>query len=96
LIPNIFVPLVIAVFCSLPKHESSFTRWLSQEVAVELEALHDEQPQLLRENVELHRRDSDEKSLSFVVGMNFSWKHVLFHVLFDMCFRGGFIEKGEQ
>ena len=62
-----------------------FTRWLSQEVAVELEALHDEQPQLLRENVELHRRDSDEKSLSFVVGMNFSW---------DMCFRGGFIVKG--
>ena len=63
---------------------------------MELEALHDEQPQLLRENVELHRRDIDEKSLSFVVGMNFSWKTVLFHVLLDMCFRGGFIVKGEQ
>ncbi len=38
---------------------------------MELEALHDEQPQLLRENVELHRWDVD------VVGRDFSWKFVL-------------------
>ena len=60
-----WLPLVIAAFCNLVK-----TQFPSQEVAVELEALHDEQPQLLRENVELHRWDVD------VVGRDFSWKFV--------------------